>query len=88
MGKEDTDYNILSNQLDVTFRRTALPEFLLFYAVSQFFLHNKDQFQYCIEKLAAIDQLWLRKLSEIVPELKHDKHYFAIMRKYLIKLTT
>ena len=85
IGKEDTDYNILANQLDITFRRTALPEFLLFYAVSQFFLHNKEQFHYCIEKLAAIDQLWLRKLSEIVPELKHDKHYFAIMRKSLIK---
>lgn len=85
MGKEETDYNILANQLNLTFKRTALPEFLLFFTVTQFFLHNKEQFQICVENLAAIDQLWLRKLSEIVPELKHDKHYFAIMRKFLIK---
>jgi tetratricopeptide (TPR) repeat protein len=84
MGKEETDYNILAHQLNVTFKRTMLPEFLLFYAISQFFLQNREQFHICLEKLAVIDQLWIRKLSEIVPKLKNDKHYSAIMRKFLI----
>ncbi|OJV17868.1 MAG: hypothetical protein BGO30_07965 [Bacteroidetes bacterium 41-46] len=85
IGKEDTDYNLLAHQLNVTYKRTSLPEFLLFYAISQFFLKNKDQFNVCVEKLASVDQLWIRRLSDMVPGIKKEKHYQAIMRKYLIK---
>lgn len=85
IGREETDYNFLAHQLNITYKRTSLPEFLLFYTISQYYLRNREQFNSSVEKLALIDQLWVRKITELVPKLKSDKHYSAIMRKYLIK---
>lgn len=85
IGKEETDYNFLAYQLNITYKRTSLPEFLLFFAISQFYLRNRKTFNISVERLAAIDHLWLRKISELVPSIKTDGHYSAIMRKYLIK---
>jgi hypothetical protein len=62
-----------------------LPEFLLYHTIAQYYLHNREQFLKNMELLAAIDNLWVRKIYDLIPNLKSDTLYTSLMRKYQIK---
>jgi len=78
IGSESVDYNFLSGQLLIEFKRTLLPEFLVYYLVALYYTHSMDSFVANLEVLLTMDELWLKKLYELVPKLKKD---IAITKK-------
>lgn len=85
MGNEGIEYNVVAPQLLLTFKRTNLPEFLLYHTVAQYFMHNREQFLRNMELLSVIDNLWVRKVYDLIPNLRSDTLYTSLMRKYQIK---
>lgn len=72
IGSESLEYNSLSSHLILEYKRTLLPEFLVYYLVSQYFCHAMDAFVNGLELLLKLDDIWLKKLYELVPKLKKD----------------
>ena len=85
MGNDGIEYSVVAPQLLLTFKRTNLPEFLLYHTVAQYFMHNREQFLRNMELLSAIDNLWVRKVYDLIPNLRSDTLYTSLMRKYQIK---
>jgi tetratricopeptide (TPR) repeat protein len=85
VGNEGIEFSVIAHQLLLTFKRTNLPEFLLYHTIAQYYLHNREQFLKNMELLAAIDNLWVRKIYDLIPNLKSDTLYTSLMRKYQIK---
>ena len=73
IGSDRVDYLFLDSQLAITYKRTRLPEFLLYHLVSLYHLRSIDSFITNLEILLTLDELWLKKLYDIIPKLKKDK---------------
>ncbi len=82
IGAERTDYQFLDPQISITFKRTLLPEFLVFHLVSLYHLRQMDAFITNLETLLTLDEFWLKKLYELVPKLKKDN----VVNKKISKL--
>lgn len=72
IGTDGLDYNFLAAQLLIEYRRTLLPEFLVYYLVASYHLHTMDAFVANVAILLTLDELWLKKLYELVPKLRKD----------------
>lgn len=82
IGIDRADYQFLDSQISITFKRTLLPEFLVYHLVSLYHLRSIDLFITNLETLLTMDELWLKKLYELIPKLKKDK----IVTKKISKL--
>ncbi|MFA6335509.1 MAG: tetratricopeptide repeat protein [Bacteroidales bacterium] len=82
IGTERVDYQFLDTQISITFKRTLLPEFLVYHLVALYHLRSMDAFITNLETLIAMDELWLKKLYSLVPKLKKDN----VLTKKISKL--
>ena len=71
-GSEKVDYQFLDTQISATYKRTQLPEFLIYHLVSLYNLRLVDQFITQMEILLSMEERWLNKLYELIPKLKKD----------------
>ncbi len=74
----EVDYSMIHEQILVAFKKTGLPEYLVYYLVSQFYLNQTENFGVYAELLFQTDELWINKLYSLLPNLKNDS---AIAKK-------
>lgn len=72
IGKQETDYSIIVDQLLTTYKRTKNPLYLTAYLTSLYNLMEVELFYINLETLLTLDPVWLAKLYELIPELKKD----------------
>ncbi len=72
MGFAWIDYSFLSSQLLIEYKRTLLPEFLVYYLIALYYTHSTDLFATNLKVLMSMDEVWLKKLYELVPKIKKD----------------
>ncbi|MEN6619291.1 MAG: tetratricopeptide repeat protein [Rikenellaceae bacterium] len=72
ISNEKMDYQFMDSQIFLTYKRTELPEFLVYHLVALYHMRSIDSFITNLETLLTLDELWLNKLYELIPKLKKD----------------
>jgi len=72
ISNERMDHLFLDSQILLTYKRTELPEFLVYHLVALYHMRSIDSFITNLETLLTMDELWLNKLYELIPKLKKD----------------
>lgn len=73
IGKFDTDYERIRDNLIMCYKTTKDPEFLVFVIVSLYYLNHMELLYIYLGILVLSHEVWMDKLNEIVPELKNNK---------------
>ena len=76
----DVDYSLLEDQLLISYKKTGVTEYLIFYLLSQYYLNKFDNFNVYIDLLEG-DEHWIKRLYALLPNLKDDK----VLTKKLLK---
>jgi tetratricopeptide (TPR) repeat protein len=84
-GSPDADYTLLEEQLLVTFKKTKLTEFLVYYLVSQYHLNKFENFNIYVELLIETDEPGINKLYTLLPNLRNDA---ALAKRISLKRKT
>jgi len=73
MGDQSVNYLLLGDDLLISFEKTKLPEFLVYYVVSLYFIKDENKLADAFLTLLGYDEVWQEMLYKIVPALNISK---------------
>lgn len=68
------NFSIIAEDLLKSYRKSNLPEFLVYYIVSMYFLNDDEEFSSGYEELLKHDALWQDMLQKLIPDMNINKH--------------
>ncbi len=69
---EGADYTLLAGELLITYKKTKDPEYLVHYLIALYNTNEPELFLLYLEILLAYGQVWMARLTELIPAIKKD----------------